>query len=63
MLRQGDGGFGILLASKMVLKQGKPYLGSPWKNAIVAGQETPAGKIWRWTINEWAKTGKPGEVL
>lgn len=47
MLRQDDGGFGILLASKMVLKQGKPYLGSPWKNAIVAGQETPAGKIWR----------------
>lgn len=47
MLRQGDGGFGILLASKMIIKQGKPYLGSPWTNAIVAGQETPAGKIWR----------------
>lgn len=63
MLRQGGGGYGILQASQMIIKQGKHYLGSPRKNAIVAGQETPAGKIWRWTFGEWAKTGKPGEVL
>lgn len=47
MLRQGGGGYGILQASQMIIKQGNHYLGSPRKNAIVAGQETPAGKIWR----------------